>query len=1155
MTKVAQPKAWSFFSWPDGSRRSWPQGGGTPGTLPALTLTPSQTNASGPWTFGHAFKKGDVPQGFYLTTSSGTSSFQAQVRNRWSDGSVKFAVLSGISPFTVGTAHTVQLATTATAPTGTNVAEPTTLANTKIVFTPASGQFPISATVTCDINSVLGVAQGTWGTSTAGRVRSILGPVMSEFHYFQPTGQGQLAVWWYVRKYSTGAVEVEYEVENGWLQAASPSQVDYAVTATIGGTQVYTTAHIASDMPVRTITGSTSTSFVYGDDVRPQLLVGGYFYVNGDPSTIFQATAVTSTTISCAGGLPTVMSFSVLGHFAHSRWGGVAWASGGAPVTPAHDPVYLRATKLVPNYGYTSPTSAAYTGLASALNPSPFALGDWTFHMGDVGAQGSIGLLPTWEALYCATGDSRAYAATISDVRGAGRWSIHYRDETTGRIPDPRSYTTKALSQDGWGTIPAGSGGSQGGWNISHGVSSGYLAYLIEGRWSFLEECQYAGMFCILDSKPTNRTTNGYQAALVSSSPLTTRGIAWGFRCVIQAASASPTALDNGNTLASADQLQQAFAKCVDDTANFTYANFITGTINAGGWKNNLGWIKFSYDDNYAGETVNGGAGTIPLNSVFWGAAWMFGFQGMALGHAVELGIENLQAGNVLAVVLNFNAHHATLSMGIDNTYWNYRRGGVFNRPYTADYTSTPPVFLTQQQAFSDYVTTAALNPTLSAALGNTLKDHDSDNDATTSDTSNTGYGFWSLHLSTLALAGDAGAPGCRAALEMVKTAPNAAPDVTLTSNSPQFGIVPRNSPTKPAWRTALAPLTWTQFPNTDALNQVMTYPNPGTGSSSKREICSFSGAAYDDVHDQLLVFGGGHADYGGNETLALPINQAVPAWKLLRPPTQGVGDPTAQSPLQGNAYYTDGTPSSAHSYGQLQFSALFNRLMRFGATAVYGNGNGNYATVDGFSLDTNTWDPAGTWPIPESTFVHTVCTTVKDYLGNIWHCGNTNGKLYRFNIADKTWTIFAATGTPGGTINGEMAFVYDWKRHIIFRFPLVSGTTTVAGYYDLSTANAQFTQVTLSDPGGFATSLDNCCPTYCPDRDSYLFMPKQQSSVFECNATTLAVSPLTVSGAAPTVTLDGTGDFYQRFTYVPSLGGCLLMASATANVGFFGTR
>jgi hypothetical protein len=415
------------------------------------------------WTVGHAFRQGDLPQGSYVTTNAASS--QAVVRNRWPDGSVKYAVLSGTSSFTQNSAVTIQLGTTSTAPSSSTVAEP---ANLDVSVT-LSGD--VSGTYT--LQSCLGVDLSTWNRSSAGRVRQILGPVMSEFHYYRPTTDAHVTVWFYVRRYASGETEVETVVENGWWQVASPGQRNYTVSVNVGG-----------------------------------------------------ATKFSST----------------LNHYHHTRWSRVDWIGTDPQVTPKHDASYLRATKMVPNYGYLSPTATAFSGLASAINSAPFAIGNWEPNMPGGGDVPPIGVLSHWESLYAISADPRAYAATISNNRGHGRWPVHYRDETTGRVPLHQSYSQMRINEGGAPEPPTPSGGQNGPWDIQHHPSVGYLPYLIEGRWTQLESLQFVSAFAILESPVGFRNALGNGSGIIAcgGSPMTTRGSAWAQRSVGQAAAISP---------------------------------------------------------------------------------------------------------------------------------------------------------------------------------------------------------------------------------------------------------------------------------------------------------------------------------------------------------------------------------------------------------------------------------------------------------------------------------------------------------------------------------------------------------------------------------------------------------------------------------------
>src|SRR6185312_1106726 len=312
---------------------------------------------------------------------------------------------------------------------------------------------------------------------------------------------------------------------------------------------------------------------------------------------------------------------------------------------------------------------AAFSGLASDLNPAPFALGNWTAAMGNVGYQPSIGILPLWEALYCTTSDSRAYAATISNNRGSGRWPIHYRDENTGRVCNYLNYSQTTLTS-GWGVAPpAFSGGSSGPWEVPHHPSNGYLAYVIEGRWPQLESLQFAAMTAALESNPATRAGGGVLPCV--NAPLTTRGAAWTWRTVGQAAAITPSSFD-GSALSQPDTaLRAAFVQSVQDTAKWNNERYILGTTYGGAFRNSIGWI--GQYDHYTGPTI-------PATE-WWGGSWMVAFQGMALGHIADLGIEGLANQAELEAVRDFVYQDTLLTIGANAT-WNFRRAGTYERPY-----------------------------------------------------------------------------------------------------------------------------------------------------------------------------------------------------------------------------------------------------------------------------------------------------------------------------------------------------------------------------------------------------------------------------------------------------------------------------------------
>lgn len=667
------------------------QGAGTATNIVTLQVTSASAGVK-PWTFTQWFRQGAIPAGQFITTDADSS--QADARNLWpEDGSVRIAVVSALSTVVAGVAKVVNIQRTSSAPSGSNVTEPTTLDVVATLTGAGAGTYTLQ--------SCLGIDRSTWALGNAGRIRQIPGRVMSEYHYYRPTSDAHVVIYWYVRRYSNGAVEVETLVDNGWLKVASPTLKTYGITLAINGATVY--------------------------------------------------------------------SAGTLAHSHHQRWNRVDWVSGGNTITPKHDVAYTRAAYAVPNYGYTVPSASKLNALTQTLNPSPFNLGEWSANMAGTGTQPPIAILAQHEALYWSSGAPQAYAATISNTRGSGRWPIYYRDETTGRVPLYASYTGNSLTQ-GWGTpVPQGTGGGNQ-WDIPHHPSMGFSAYLIEGRWSQLECAQFSAMNCLLETDTAKRGPGG--GVMRIGSPLTTRGLGWAIRTVGQAAAITPTTLGGATPPAADLALQLAFASAIDQTTAYTKARFID--VGAPEF-NTVGWIGH-YDGDDEG----------PANE-FWGREWMASFQKMSVSHISRLGIENINQTNLVAVRSHLYAG-TVRKYGTEST-WNFRRAAIYNMPYLG----TGDAFLTTAQAFTSYKTFHGLSA-ISSASGSTLKNHASETDMTGGSSTDDEDGYWAIEVSALAHAVDDGYAGAQAAWNLIDAAPNFDPAAHGANDAPQFGIVPRAS-------------------------------------------------------------------------------------------------------------------------------------------------------------------------------------------------------------------------------------------------------------------------------------------------------------------------------------------------------------------------
>jgi hypothetical protein len=118
---------------------------------------------------------------------------------------------------------------------------------------------------------------------------------------------------------------------------------------------------------------------------------------------------------------------------------------------------------------------------------------------------------------------------------------------------------------------------------------------------------------------------------------------------------------------------------------------------------------------------------------------------------------------------------------------------------------------------------------------------------------------------------------------------------------------------------------------------------NNGTGAGADFANYSFqvfcpevtaawSGGAADMKRNRLVIWGGGHSDYAGNEVYALDLVSAPPAMKRLT-------SPSAWNYTLSYEQNSDGTPTSRHTYNDLAYLAGQDALFSFSGGLPAGTG------------------------------------------------------------------------------------------------------------------------------------------------------------------------------------------------------------------------
>lgn len=512
----------------------------SPGTTVAsFTLNSASGGTNVPFTLGYAFKKGQIPAGTRVAGS--ISQLQVVPKNTWPDGSLKFAIVSGLTALAAGTPLTVKLA----AGTPSTAANLTTedLRVTGITASVGAGSFGTASWTPAD-----------WATPFTTWVS---GPFMSSWLYRKQIGtDAHLVAWLEVRLYRGGAVEVLPWVENGYLNVNGPTSKSATYTFSLGGKERFNGA-INLPNHCRTV------------------LVSG-------------------TTLS--------------------HWLGTA-----PQVTPNHDKAYLQSTGLVPTYNTTVPSSAAVWS-TQVSTFQPLQQGNYTSSMGETGYQAAIGILPEWDVLYLVSDDARAYVSSQMNAYSAGRFGIHYRDENTNRPFRFSSYPNLVVNgnsstgNSGVGAssknmlTPATSGTTPSTWDIPHHPSVGFMAYLMTGRFYFMEEVQFSATMNFLVNTDINRKFSaGVFMSNVGSN--TTRGAAWALRTLAQATCVSP---DD-------DPLRVEFVSSMAANVDYYHSTYVAQPNNSMG-------IVAPY--------VNYTAGSGKYSE----AAWQQDFFTAAVGYAIDVG-------------------------------------------------------------------------------------------------------------------------------------------------------------------------------------------------------------------------------------------------------------------------------------------------------------------------------------------------------------------------------------------------------------------------------------------------------------------------------------------------------------------------------------
>ena len=294
--------------------------------------------------------------------------------------------------------------------------------------------------------------------------------------------------------------------------------------------------------------------------------------------------------------------------------------------------------------------------------------------------------------------------------------------------------------------------------------------------------------------------------------------------------------------------------------------------------------------------------------------------------------------------------------------------------------------------------------------------------------------------------------------------------------------------------------------------------------------IEAWNGAVFDSARNRLIIWGGGHADYFGNEIYALDLNSLT--IKRLTDPGLPL---TTSGPCQESL--VNGTqPNSRHTYDGIAYMANVDRMFVFGGS-LSPCGSFSQATW-AFNFSTSSWEkrnPSGSVPAA----VPGIVSAYDPNSGKVFLHDNLD--LYTYSYPTDSYQKLTNNGIG---IDYHMTGVIDPVRK---KFVIIGAGQS--WLYDISPSST-YAKQTLNTVGGDAI-INSLYPglAYDPVSDRIVAW-NGGDAVYSLNLDTNTWTAVTsYSGGPGTAVANGT---YKRWSYSPTSGVFVVVNSVDQNAFTF---
>jgi len=320
---------------------------------------------------------------------------------------------------------------------------------------------------------------------------------------------------------------------------------------------------------------------------------------------------------------------------------------------------------------------------------------------------------------------------------------------------------------------------------------------------------------------------------------------------------------------------------------------------------------------------------------------------------------------------------------------------------------------------------------------------------------------------------------------------------------------------------SSMAADSWMAAPNSKMRSVAPTngqFPGTWGVGGPGMVIAAWGGGALDTKRSRLVLWGGGHADYYGNELYAFEI--ATLKWSRLT-------DPFVH-PVMDQEVNADGTPNSRHTYGGLAYLEHADRFLGQGGSLA-GVGFATCNRTWTFDFDAKKWTDRN--PATTSGGGFGVNCSYDPSTKKVWWC---KAGLWSYDYDTNTWTK-----------HNDDPFYYHSSTIDSKRGRLVIVGNGLVCSYDIR--NGNFMKETWTTTGGDAfVAKGNVGLDYDPTLDRIVGW--RGGSPYILDPATKVWTTGTATGAPP----EGMNGIYGRWRYVPSVNAFVVVTGIDSDVYFY---